>query len=168
MTINNITNKLTCKQWLYHNGNYDFEYAISGHDIDKLSITMSKGTFEIVDIENYTLDYNTFKENSSKVDPFKIDVEKTKGDFISGSIDVKKDGYFVLSIPYDEAFQIKVDGKKQEYEKVNDAFIGFSIKEGKHEIEITYEAPWKKVGMGISIVSVVLFGIMIYQDKKRK
>lgn len=168
IAINQISNKLTCKQWMYHNGNYDFEYAISGKEIDHLSIYMSKGTFEIVDIETYVLDYGTFKNNSKAVDPLIIDMEKTNGDKISGTIDVSENGHFVLSIPYDEAFQIKVDGKKQMFSKVNDVFIGFPLEKGAHKIEITYEAPWKNIGVIVSITSVVLCGIMIYNDKKRK
>lgn len=168
IAINDISNKLTCKQWMYHNGNYNFEYAISAnHVIDHLSIYMSKGTFKIVDIESYILDYNSFKEKTKEVDPFIVDMNQTKGDYIHGEVEATKDGYFVLSIPYDEAFQIKVDGKKQHYETVNDVMIGFPMKKGKHHIEIYYEAPWKKMGSIISAISLCLFGILMYQDKKQ-
>lgn len=168
IAINQISNKLTCKQWMYHNGNFDFEYAISGKEIDHLSIYMSKGTFEIIDVETYILDYQTFKNNSKQVEPMIIDMEKTKGDKIFGTVDVSKNGYFVLSIPYDEAFKIKVDGKKQEFSKINDVFLGFSLEKGTHEIEITYNAPWKNIGVIVSVISVILFLIMIYNDKKQK
>lgn len=167
VAINSISNKLTCKQWMYHNGNYNFEFAISGNEkIDHLSIYMSKGTFEIIDINHYVLDYSTFKENSNDFDPFIVDTKKTQGDKIEGTIDVTKDGYFVLSIPYDKSFQIKVDGVKQEYEKANEVFIGFPLTKGNHKIEIVYEAPFKKVGMIISIISVFLLGWITYQDRK--
>lgn len=129
---------------------------------------MSKGTFEIIDVETYILDYQTFKNNSKQVEPMIIDMEKTKGDKIFGTVDVSKNGYFVLSIPYDEAFKIKVDGKKQEFSKINDVFLGFSLEKGTHEIEITYNAPWKNIGVIVSVISVILFLIMIYNDKKQK
>ena len=167
ININNVSNKLTCKQWIYHNGNNNFEYALGKEGgMDHLSIVMSKGTFEIENIQYYILDYETIKNKT--VDPFHIDRKKTKGDKIKGTINVKKDGYFTLSIPYDESFQIYVDGKKQNYEKVNQTFIGFPIKKGNHKIDITYEAPLKKVGLGISAISLLLLGIMIYKDKKIK
>ena len=116
---------------------------------------MSKGTFEIVNIKSYVLDYNTFKDNASLVDSFNIDTEKTKGDKIIGSIDVKKDGYFILSIPYDKGFKVRVDGKNKSYEKVNEAFMGFPLEKGNHNIEIIYEAPYKKIGCFISIISLI-------------
>ena len=97
-----------------------------------------------------------------------IDMKNTKGDRINGTIDVSENGYFVLSIPYDEAFQIKVDGKEKEFYKVNDVFIGFPLEKGNYKIEITYQAPWKNIGVTVSIVSLILFGIMIYIDKKQK
>ncbi|MCI9233598.1 MAG: YfhO family protein [Bacilli bacterium] len=168
IAINQISNKLTCKQWMYHNGNYDFEYAISGTETNYLSVYISKGTFEIVDIESYILDYQTFQNSPKLVDSMVIDIENTKGDKIYGTIDVSESGHFVLSIPYDEAFKIKVDGKKQEFSKVNDVFIGFPLEKGNHKIEIIYKAPWKKVGAVVSIFSLLLLGIMIYSDKKQK
>lgn len=169
ISINGISNKLTCKQWMYHNGNFNFEYVIPSIDgLEELSISMSAGTFDIVNIKSYLLDYDTLKENSSFLDPFVVDMNRTKGDLIAGTINVKQDGYFVLSIPYDKAFQVMVDGKTRNFEKVNETFLGFPLEKGQHHIEITYEAPWKKAGMTVSIISLVIFGIMIYQDIRKK
>lgn len=41
-----------------------------------------------------------------------IDRDKTKGNVIEGSIDVKEDGYFKLFIPYDKGFEVYVDVKR--------------------------------------------------------
>lgn len=165
IAINGISNKLTCKQWLYHNGNYTFEYAIKG-GIEELSVSMSKGTFEIAEIKTYKLDYETFKENSKKVDPLLIQKQSMNGE-IEGKIQVKNDGYFVLSIPYDEAFTILLDSKKVNFEMVNETFIGFPIKRGQHTIKIIYQAPFKREGLLISGGSFVFLILMIYFDYKR-
>lgn len=169
LAINGISNKLTCKQWMYHNGNFDFEYVLSGEQgLEELSIYMSAGTFEIVNIKSYILDYSTFEKNASSVDPFIVDMKQTKGDQIHGMVEAKNDGYFVLSIPYDSGFQIKVDQKIQSFEKVNSTFIGFPLEKGNHQIEITYEAPFKKLGTMVSLISVALLGSMVYQDRKKR
>ena len=77
------------------------------------------------------------------------------------------DGYFTLSIPYDKGFKIKVDGQKVDYEMVNTSFIGFPISEGEHHIEIEYEAPFKKIGMSLSIFGFICYFIIIYKQKKK-
>ncbi|MFR3390480.1 MAG: YfhO family protein [[Clostridium] scindens] len=57
------------------------------------------------------------------------DKKQTKGNQIAGTIQVKEDGYFITTIPYDKNFDITVDGKKTRARKVNTAFLGFPISE---------------------------------------
>ncbi len=87
-----------------------------------------------------------------------IDKEKTKGDEIVGGINVSENGYFVLSIPYEEkGFTIFVDDKLTEYEKINDTFIGLPINEGYHDIKIIYTSPYLFEGMIVSICGYMIF-----------
>ena len=44
-----------------------------------------------------------------------------------------KKSYFITTIPYDSHFEVLVDGKNVSYEKVNTAFLGFPLKQGKHK-----------------------------------
>ncbi len=163
ITINNISNKLTCKSWKYHNNNYNFEYVISADKIDSLDIKFGKGKYIISDIKTYTMDFDKIKNINRKVDPFKI--EKMEDDEIKGHIDVKNDGYFILSIPYDEGFKIKVNDKYINYEKVNDSFIGFKINKGSYDIDIVYEAPLLKIGFILSLIGLILLLIDILRKR---
>lgn len=168
ITINDISNKLTCRSWKYHNQNYTFEYVLSSNDeINNLNIKMSKGKFDISNIKVYELDYsyiNNIKNNHSE---FIIDKDKTKGDIIEGTINVlDKNSYFNISIPYDEGFTIYVDGKLQDYELVNTSFIGFPIEKGVHNIKIVYTSPWLKEGQIVSLVGIILFVVINLIDKK--
>ena len=170
ITINGIKNKLTCKEWKYYNHNRTFDYTLSSpKGIKNLNIKFSPGTYTINKVEMYTLDYKYIQELKNSVDPFVIDKEATKGDTIKGEIDVSETGYFNLSVPYDEGFNIKIDGKKIEYEKLNGIFVGFPINKGHHQIEITYEAPYFKEGQIISIIGFITFIILIiYQQFRPK
>ena len=91
---------------------------------------------------------------------------KVSGDKISGNISVSGDGYFNLSIPYDEGFIIKVDGKKVDYEKVNKSFIGFPLSDGSHDIEIEFKAPNVFIGKVISLIGISIFIIIIIYERK--
>ena len=68
----------------------------------------------------------------------------------------------------DKGFNIKVNQKETAYELVDDAYIGFKIKKGHHDIEITYEAPLKKFSLFISTLGIVCFVIVTILENKRQ
>lgn len=172
ITINNVKNTLSCRSWIYHNKNYKFEYVISSNDqINELNIMFDKGKYIISNVSVYSLDYNNITDFVHNVDEFMIDKELTVGDEIVGNINVSENGYFIISIPYEEkGFTIYVDDKITEYEKVDDTFIGFEINEGYHNIKIIYTSPYLFEGMVTSILGYMIFLPIIYSDifKKRK
>jgi len=168
ITINGISNKLTAKNWKYKNNNVVFDYVLSSNDpIDTLNIVFGEGDYQISSVLCYTLDYVNIKNISNTIDPFEVDMNKTSGDTISGTIDVTDSGYFILNVPFDKNFTIQVDGKSVAYEKANKAFIGFEIEKGKHTITATYQAPLQKPGILLSVLGVML-AIAVGLVEKRK
>lgn len=167
IVLNGINNKLTCSEWKYHNKNYTFDYVLATDEIDSLDFTFYKGSYKIKNIETYVLNYDDIKDARNNIDEFMIDKDKTKGDKIIGDITVKEDGYFTLTIPYDQGFTFLVDGKKVDYEKVNTAFIGIPITKGDHHIEVTFHSPWKNIGMMLSLIGIVGFALEMYIERKK-
>lgn len=167
--INDIQNNLTCKQWMYYNDNTSFEYTISSNEpITELNVALNEGIYDLKNIKTYVLNYDKISSIHEDFDLMEVDMDKTYGDVITGEINVSKDGYFASTIPYDEGFTVYVDGIRQDYEIVNQAFIGFPIISGKHYIEFVYEAPFLKYGMIGSGVGFILFGVFIWVDKRNK
>lgn len=161
ITINNQVNKLTCSSWKYHNQNYKFDYILY-NNLDELNITLYEGNYEISNIEFYVVDKKSVNLENT---PFNIDKSKTKGDNIVGSVNANNDGYFILTVPYDKGYNILVDGVKTEYSEVNSGLVGFKISKGLHNIKITYNAPYKKIGLAISIIGLILLILEIVRDK---
>lgn len=161
--INNVTNKLTCESWLYHNNNHSFEYVISDfEELDKLKIEIGKGRYQIKNIKTYLMDYK-FK-NYQSIDNLKID---KKHSIITGNVNASRPSYVITSIPYDEGFTIFVDGKEVKKEIVNDAFLGFKVEKKSHDIKIKYASPWLNYGCVLSIFGFVLMiMVSIYEGKK--
>lgn len=164
--INNQINKLTCKQWKYKNNNKTFTYTLSNKNVDKLTIKFYKGYYKISNIKLYYLDYNDIKNVNNNVDEAIIDKDLTKGDYIYTSVNNKKDGYFVTTIPYQDGFEIMVDGIKTKYENINSGFIGFKINKGNHSIVFKYTSPYKNIGAIISIIGIIIFVFTIKYNKK--
>lgn len=157
-------NVYTCKEWKYNNKNNNFNYVISLDQVKNKKIIISKGKHIISNLKLYTIDYNDIKDSKEDKQAFVFDKKKTKGDKIVGTVDAKEYGYFMLSIPYDEGFTIVMDKKEVEYKRADLNYIGFKITPGKHEITITYKAPFSKIGKIISCISLILF--VIYCTKK--
>jgi uncharacterized membrane protein YfhO len=168
ITINGITNKLTCKEWKYYNENTSFEYVLLP-GTKELNIKFIEGKYKIGNIKIHTLDFNEIKDINKTIDEFIFDKDKTKGDKIVGNINVKKDSYVVTSIPYEEGFSIYVDNKKVDYFKINETFIGFNIKKGEHNIEIVYNAPYRNISLVLSGIGIISFiSLIVFENKKNK
>ena len=163
VNINGNTNKLTCREWKYYNGNTTFNYIISGDTSNKVEVTFSKGIYKIDNLKIYYMDYNDIKDINKKVTKVDID-SKTKGDKIYASVEAEKDGYFVTTLPYDKGFTIKVDNKKIDYEKVNTAYVGFKISKGKHNIVIEYKAPFKTLGLIMSFIGIIVYILLYHKN----
>lgn len=174
--VEGIRNKLTARSHLYYNGNTEFTYAVpleAGQE--SVEIIFGKGKYKIKDAEAFTGLLPEGK-NSKAGDQeeqlyqsvFEIDQRQTEGNRIAGNIEVRKPGYFITTIPYDENFEIRVDGLKVKAEKVNTAFLGFKIGIGEHKVQILYHAPGVKVGKIMSVSGIVLFLFLYMLQKRRK
>jgi uncharacterized membrane protein YfhO len=96
-----------------------------------------------------------------------VNWDETKGNLISGKIQVKNTGYFITSIPYDDGFEIFVDGKRTKPERVNKAFLGCSIKKGEHQIKMIYHAPGLDLGKAAACIGALFFILMLAAEKYR-
>lgn len=166
--INNVKNKLTASSWKYYNDNEIFDYVLASQDQESLTFNISEGKFNLSDFEVYALDYASIEKCSQYVSKFIVTDEETKGDIIKGNINVPEDSYFMLTIPYDKGFKVKVDNKETNYELVDNGFIGFKITEGTHDIEVEYQAPMKKDSLLISAFGIIVFIVITVLESKRK
>ena len=158
--VEGIRNKLTANTHLYYNENEEFTYAILLKEGQtKIDIRFGAGDYEIDHLNSYIWKKTTREEEQHALvkSEFQPDKVGTKGNVIKGTVEGDKDGYLITSIPYDENFEILIDGKETAYEKVNTAFLGMKVQEGKHEIEIIYHAPGLMTGKILSMIGVVLF-----------
>lgn len=164
--INGVKNKLTCRDWKYQNNNKTFNYVLSNkNSIKSIKVTLSKGNFDISDLKMYTMDLEYLKKLNNNIDKLTVKRKDILDNGFVGTINVRKNSNFILTIPYDKNFIIKVDNKKVNYHKVNTSFIGFKITEGKHKIEVKYENKYLKTGMIISLLSFVIIVIMLIREK---
>lgn len=159
ITINGMKNTLSKKDSVYQNENNHFTYVLSKKKLDQLKITCSKGNYEIKNIRIYTCDMDAFSRKVKKVR-----LKKTS-DVLKGTVTCSS-GYLVTSIPYENGYELYVDGKRQKIEIVNKAFIGSKITSGTHLIVLKFKAPGQDVSAVVSLASVLLGGYYIWKRSK--
>lgn len=165
--INGIRNKLSAKDHVYYNENKTFIYAVPLKDgEDTISVTFGKGKYQLSHVQAYL---GSLPERSELLYQSEIQVDKkqTEDNVIQGTIRVKKDGWFITSIPYDKHFKIYIDGKETEIQKVNTAFLGCKIESGNHELKIIYHAPGT-TGKVLSLIGIAGFVLVLVQEKRKQ
>ena len=166
--INGIRNKLSAKDHVYYNGNKIFTYAVPLKDgEDTISVTFGKGKYRLRHVQAYL---GSLPERSELLYQSEIQVDKkqTEDNVIQGTIRVKKDGWFITSIPYDKHFKIYIDGKETEIQKVNTAFLGCKIESGNHELKIIYHAPGTTTGKILSLIGIAGFLLVLVREKRKQ
>ena len=166
--INGIRNKLSAKDHVYYNENKIFIYAVPLKDgEDNISVTFGKGKYRLRHVQAYL---GSLPERSELLYQSEIQVDKkqTEDNVIQGTIHVKKDGWFITSIPYDKHFKIYIDGKETEIQKVNTAFLGCKIESGNHEVKIIYHAPGTTTGKVLSLIGIAGFVLVLVQEKRKQ
>lgn len=117
-----------------------------------------------IDMELLSSVMGRLQENQLVID------ENYKEDNISGTISTKKDDQLILTtIPYDEGWNVYVDGKKVEITEAADALIAFRIDDaGEHTVRFKYRSTPYKMGLAISLTSIAVFALIIVFEKKLK
>ena len=163
--INGIVNKRGSNSDMYGNNRNNFRYVLDKNSPWRdITLKLEKGAYTIQNPKAYLMDGSVLTERNKNIDALKG--ERMSGNnVLKGEIDVRDDGYFVTSIPFDKGFTVRLDNKEIAYEKVNTAFVGFPIKKGHHAVEITYQMPGKSAGIMISILSLLIATALYLKQK---
>lgn len=185
INLNNEDNKNT---YLYIGGNKvsayyvnDKYYSITSDeyyivDTGKLDTSTIEVKIDLEDSEDGILKFYAYNLNEEAFDKFykeitdeMLEVTKYSDTLIEGNVDVKKNNLMFTSIAYDEGWKVLVDGKEVKTKKLANAYLGFEIKKGKHNIKIVYYPKYMKLGLVISMISLfILMGYIIYKNKTIK
>lgn len=110
--------------------------------------------------DEYDKAYNVLHQNE-------MNVEILKDGYIKGSVEsINQKGTLFTSIPYEEGWNIYIDGKKGTITPlIDDSFVGAIIPEGKHIIELKYIDKWAIKGGIISLGGLILSVLMLSKEE---
>ena len=109
---------------------------------------------------------NIFEEHYNILKLNEVNINKITSSHLSCDINVEEDSRIMFTIPYDDGWNILVDGVEVDKEKALGDLISFDIEKGSHIIELKYEPKGLKIGIYISLIS--LFVSIIYVALRKK
>ena len=112
-----------------------------------------------LDFVAFTVNHEKFVEGYNKLKDGQIEYTKFDETLITGSFIADKDEVLYTSIPYDESWNVYIDGKlvnKDDIFAISDALIGVNVTEGEHEITFIYEAQGLKECVVVSTLFVII------------
>lgn len=92
---------------------------------------------------------------------------KVDGDWITFKTNSRfKGGYLGLSIPFDPNWSVRIDHQKGHVVKILGDLSGIKVPQGAHQVRLKYNVNGLKIGMIISIISLII--LSGYEITKRK
>ena len=95
------------------------------------------------------------------------DVEEISSSHLKAEAGAGEGQILVLSVPYDEAWKVKCDGKRVETMPVMGMLMGIRAPAGRHDIDMRYVPNGTLPGLIVSLYGIVLFAAGIVYDKRR-
>ena len=96
-------------------------------------------------------------------------IKKISSSHLIADVNVRDSAeYIVFSIPYEDDWSIKVDGKKVKPVKIMDALLGIKISGGEHNVDLKYIPKGFVAGTPISIISLITTFCVVFAGIRKK
>ncbi len=148
----------------------DHLYVINGsEESDMADFTVSLNDNQTsVQAQVYTCANDAYqKVHDALAESQMTDVE-VNGNRVSGTVDAKKDGTLLLTIPYDSGWSIRADGQETEAFTVGGALTGIHLPAGVHQIEMKYTPEGLWPGSFLSLLCAALYALSGMIEKRHR
>ena len=78
-------------------------------------------------------------------------------DMLSGEVKLDSAGVLCVAVPYSKGWQVYTDGNAGDVLCVNEHYMGTALAKGEHTVEFRYDTPYKKQGLIMTVIGIVLF-----------
>ena len=136
--------------------------------ISALTLTFPKrGVYSVDSFNVYSIPMGD--EYAGKVERLKsssLDNIQLETDKLSGDIQLDTAGVLCVAIPYSKGWRAYVDGKDEAVICVNEHYIGAALERGYHKVEFSYDTPYKKQGLIMSFIGILLFICILLFERR--
>ncbi len=118
--------------------------------------------------EPYFYYYNpdVFQADINTLKDAQLEVTKHSDTYIKGTVTASEGEILFTSIPYQDGWTVKVDGKKVEHLEVMKAMIGVELTPGTHTVSFSYTPPGFTAGVILFILGIGMLVLFYRYDRK--
>jgi uncharacterized membrane protein YfhO len=131
---------------------------------NNLYIRQKNSDGKVYDSYIYYVDMEVFADAMTRLQQmgYRID-DNCSDDHLTGSITTVQESQLIATtIPYDEGWNVYVDGEKVEVCRTADALLGFRIEGvGEHTLEMRYMPHTVSFGMAVSALAIFIFILLL-------
>lgn len=85
-----------------------------------------------------------------------LQVDRLDDTRVTASLNARADGLLMLTMPYDEGWQVRIDGEKTKIQALDNGLIAVPVTAGPHTLDLRYTPPWLIVGLLASALSALI------------
>lgn len=139
-------------------------FFVDDTDVDLVKNLNKISTKDSIDLALFSFDI--YRDNINNLKKDTLNLTSFEETHIQGKVNASTNEMLYLSVPFDKGWHLKVDGKEQNFVKVNAGMSGAILNKGEHTIDMTYELPYFFKGLMLALVGVLLYVILFLFRKK--
>lgn len=159
--INGTRNKLSGSNAPYPNGNTHFTYILDAHEAQTLHIEKNTNEYVLQNLQCQLLDFKAVLQSRDVWEPDTDVSHAGRGEVFRGRIDMRRAGFFETSYPFRAGYSVTVDGESVRPRRSAAGFLVLPLAAGNHEVQIDFLPPGYRVGLGISLLTLLLFVLQL-------
>ncbi|MCF6365449.1 MAG: YfhO family protein [Bacteroidales bacterium] len=118
-----------------------------------------------------SFNFDIYKKITDELKQDTFQIENFSNSNIKGKIILPKTKMLFFTIPYDEGWKIKVNGKEELLQRINFGFAGIVLPKGSYNIELYYVPKHSRFANMVSLISILSFWSFLFYfiiKKRRK
>lgn len=159
--INGTRNKLSGSNAPYPNGNTHFTYILDAREAQTLHIEKNTNEYVVRNLQCRLLDLKAVLQSRDVWEPDTDVSHAGRGEVFRGRIDMRRAGFFETSYPFRAGYSVTVDGESVRPRRSAAGFLVVPLTAGNHEVQIDFLPPGYRVGLGISLLALLLFVLQL-------
>ncbi len=138
------------------NKNYEVEISYS-----------VEGAYDTNAMQFYALNLDVLEKCSEIANENAISDFSLENGKVSASVDAEEGERLFLSIAKDDGWDIQLNGKEANVEYIGDCLYSIQLNKGHNELVMTYHVKYLKLGIIVSLISVILMVVCFIIQKYR-
>ena len=149
----------------YYSHIFRVGHFTEGEDV-KVTFLTTEESWSYLNIRFAAFDNEKFTSQMNMVNKAKVNTVTVSDGYAKFSVDgAEPDEMVLTTIPYEDGWQLYIDGAPAEIRAYQNALIAFDVPSGSHTAELVFTAPGLKLGAEVSCAGIVLLAAFIVIDK---